>query len=745
MTGAADDCFTCAKRGAQCDRRRPYCSQCIELGHECSGYKTTLTWGVGVASRGKLRGLSLPVKGSRPAVNPPKIQRKADSTQLPQLTRTFLSTTGAEHSQLPLLPGPVVSMPQHQPPGLDASVNMAPMPTMHVPPAYSNISAPFSHEADGVAICTHSWLGLPQTSTAAMQWQELEEAPTEQGNNNEPQIDSHLHNTLRAAGHSPSFSQLLLARSVGRTPRLRYLISYYVEVIAPVIVAFDGPTNPLRTQVLLLAEESESLQEAIATLSTNNLKRRQEAKTMATERTLSSRMSSMAHRALTESSLEDAVSLSEGLVREEQYHRRMAVQALNSELGDPHRRLSDSVVATLLVLCLFHACDTGVAQFKTQFTGVKKLLAIRMRNAGALSDSLKWFIRFFTWFDTLTATTNNREAELSGTCLDITTSSNEEWGLENTVGCDSSLFKLVAQLSRLNLLSRNQPVRAPTSPETYPATTTLPPPMLHTPLNSSCGDGLPASGPVNIYGFPMPMPGTYDPAMQAFSPAFWSEWFSLRQRLESWRIPQSDETAFQHSHAAGSPLTPPVYMSPPLSPGSQNLVVSQNLPDIFNISESFRHAAILYCERLAYPDLPSSHPRIQNIVQMALRHISEVQSDVYLLWPLFITGSECVLEEHRVMIRRRCTDISKDSGFFNNLSCLELLEKIWTQNLGTGAINRTPDSNGMYHDQVPENAVAAFASNEDPLDNIQPSVREHGFRWDPVMQSKRADGEYMMV
>src|SRR5207248_517461 len=41
-----------------------YCGQCIEMGKECSGYRTTLTWGVGVASRGKLRGMSLPVAKS---------------------------------------------------------------------------------------------------------------------------------------------------------------------------------------------------------------------------------------------------------------------------------------------------------------------------------------------------------------------------------------------------------------------------------------------------------------------------------------------------------------------------------------------------------------------------------------------------------------------------------------------------------------------------------------------------------
>ena len=64
--GAADDCFTCSKRNVKCDRRRPYCSQCLEVGNECSGYKTQLTWGVGVASRGKLRGLSLPIAKAPP-------------------------------------------------------------------------------------------------------------------------------------------------------------------------------------------------------------------------------------------------------------------------------------------------------------------------------------------------------------------------------------------------------------------------------------------------------------------------------------------------------------------------------------------------------------------------------------------------------------------------------------------------------------------------------------------------------
>ncbi|KAG0130690.1 hypothetical protein HOY82DRAFT_366865 [Tuber indicum] len=61
-TGAAEDCFTCRANGIKCDRRRPYCGPCLDVGMGCKGYRTQLTWGVGVASRGKLRGLHLPIQ-----------------------------------------------------------------------------------------------------------------------------------------------------------------------------------------------------------------------------------------------------------------------------------------------------------------------------------------------------------------------------------------------------------------------------------------------------------------------------------------------------------------------------------------------------------------------------------------------------------------------------------------------------------------------------------------------------------
>lgn len=548
------------------------------------------------------------------------------------------------------------------------------------------------------------------------------------------------HSILWDAGHSPSYSQLLLARSIGRTPRLRYLISYFTEVIAPMIVAFDSPTNPFKTHVLRLAQESESLQEAIATLSTSNLRQRRARNHLSTERTLPARMSSMAHRALTDEAFQDryGISVPEGYAREENHHRAMAVKALNADLADPHRRLSDSVLATLLVLCLFHGCDTGVAEFRSQFAGVTRLLAIRMRHSPVLTDDLKWFIRMFSWFDTLTATTNDRDVQLRGRCLDISSISDGEWGLENLAGCDGRLFKLISQLGRLNLLSQEQEPTEPNRPaDVSVPTTSLPPAMLFPGWDSVTGATGPGFSAMPDYAFSMPTPPqSSDQARKPSSPAFWTEWYSLRQRLESWRFDPPSSTSMPSPPPTAASTIPtwnsPNFIpdpSPPSVPSVTYHVAPENLQDVYQISECFRHAALLYCERLAEPSLPSQHPRIQHLVHLAMHCLRAVQSDVYLLWPLFIVGSECVQEDHRAAIRDRCKDISKDSGFVNNLSCLELLEKIWSEHSEDSSYPVYPSELGP----------------PPPLDGSSSSITSQAFRWSRVMQAKRGGGEYMVA
>ncbi|PWY66089.1 hypothetical protein BO70DRAFT_374791 [Aspergillus heteromorphus CBS 117.55] len=751
VSQAADDCFTCARQGTPCDRRRPYCSQCLEGGRDCAGYKTTLTWGVGVASRGKLRGLSLPVTGAaQPAASPSRPRHAAGSPRVSQPRQPVESTaenyciprerqpslaTGSSDNGAPFMatPGPQARPAVPAPcarelytthstmnptacePLLPGSRRADLMPQYHMPPIVSNT--------------LDVEIGMRPVPSAQWPWPGHSwEQETENGS--EEQIEQMYSDDTRSwlgAFQSPSLSQQLLARSVGRTPRLQYLISYYAEVIAPMIVAFDSPTNPFRTYVLRLAQESVSLQEAIATLATCNLRQRREGGTRSTERTLPARLSSLAHQVLTDDTLQDRSGnpVPEASAQEEQFHRGMAVKELNRELADSRQRLSDSVLATLLILCLFHCCDTGVAQFKTQFAGVTKLLAIRLCNSRCMSDELKWFVRMFTWIDTMTATTNDREVQLRGACLDITAVSDSEWGLENLAGCDAGLFRMVAQLGRLNLLSQNQEVRTLTPPDIYIPSTTVPPSMA---FYSSNGNPLP------------PPPSDRD--RTALPPKFWTEWYSLRQKLESWRFLPQRQMSTPDSTPNNS------YISPPSSPPIQSVVAPQHVQDVIQISESFRHAAILYSERLAYPELPSAHPRIQYLVQRTMSHILAVQCDAYLLWPLFIAGSECVLAGHRDLVRKRCKDLSRDSGFFNNLSCLGLLEKVWAKSpMGSGSGEGYPtasiDLSAMHGAGGRELGgwTLPGASSMGPA----PSPRKPGLRWHEAMQSKRAEGEYMTV
>jgi hypothetical protein len=440
-----------------------------------------------------------------------------------------------------------------------------------------------------------------------------------------------------------NLSPFATATAIGKTPRMQYLINYYAEVISPVIVAFDGPTNPYRTHILRLAGDSETLQHAISALSASNLRQRRATGLVSTGKTAPARKSSIAHLTLANESFHNSGMLSpQDQVREETFHRALAISALNAQLADPVRRKDDSTLAILLILCLFHICDSGVAKFQTQFAGVKKLLQMRGEDPNFNTKETKWFTRMFTWFDAMTATVNDREGQLQGYHLDVSALSDEEWALENLAGCDGQLFKTIAKLGRLNVLSQGKSVD--------PNPAVVPRPMPD--YNGFDGNGWARF--VADEGLFDQKTGGADVHSQ-----FWREWREIRRALQTWRL---DTTLFDSSCMEASLLT------------------AEQRVDLKNISESFRYSALLYTERLASPAAGSADPKIQVWVQKALEFINQVKSDVYLLWPLFITGSECVSEADQRVIRERCLDIQKDSGFSNNASCLELLEKVWRAN-----------------------------------------------------------------
>lgn len=498
----------------------------------------------------------------------------------------------------------------------------------------------------------------------------------------------------------PSLALSLPSSAIGKSPSMKFLIEYYEKVISPVIVAFDGPTNPYRSHILQLAVQSETLQHAIAALSASNLRirRGQDASSCIRHRMTDStygnsvRRSAMAHTLLDGGTDQIPQTSPHEPSSEELFHKSASIKALNQQLADPNGRLDDSVLATLLMLCLYHICDTGVGKFKTQFAGVKKILTMRDNAAGMDSKATNWLTIMFTWFDAMTATVNNREGQFMDNETEWSAFNGDKWALENLAGCDAKLFKTLARLGRLNLLSQNKSVsetRRPSSPpRPEPAPSSSKPQDFYS-MKHNRYDG---NGWSTFLGDDDTRMNERGPRSQ-----FWKEWSDVRRELQEWS------------------LGPPTILNSAAKRGDWQ--------DLSHISESFRYSALLYTERLAYPQLPSSHPNFQNLVTQALFHISNVKSDVFLLWPLFITGTECVSEEGRHLIRERCLSIQKDSGFFNNISGLELLERVWRDDatihglgIGTGAMMATGE---------------------------RVSAEAHGFKWRKAME--KVDGEYIVV
>ncbi|EAS28552.3 uncharacterized protein CIMG_09756 [Coccidioides immitis RS] len=813
-SGAADDCFTCADRQVSCDRRRPYCTQCLDLGRRCSGYKTTLTWGVGVASRGKLRGLSLPISGSQKVTAPvsqtatrkqaprsvPHAKDRNDVTGLTQARDEF---NGFISSSVPLTPTSSLSSPASwvstvAAPDVPITSQTSQSPVNIASFQQSSYTPSENHTEYTPSQSVYSNAGLGTTSIASFDntqfhptaWTHLATSHPHVTPQSPPVSDQPvpLHanisrkrvicNYSRPAEdeisptsssppeahtstpgdnyesvssqsypiHQPFWNQM-----VGQTPRMRYLIGYYMEVIAPVIVAFDTPTSPFRLYMIELAKTSDTLQHAIATLSLSNLRQRRKNWGLSTGKTLPSRRSCQAHCRLTDRSMTEGFGLlsPDEQMKEETLHKAIVINSVNAQLADPIARRSDALLATLLVLSIFHMCDTGFASFKSQFAGVRKLFALRKNSRNSNLEATKWFMRMFTWFDTMTAAVNDRDSQLGAEFLDLVTQTGDEWALENLAGCESRLFRMVAQLSRLNQLSQMKPVEPNEFVEKPVATVTPPPSMLHYPTFSS-----PIYSREGFVPFPSDMPFN---AYQVSDPRteFWQEWRAMRQRLESWRMDPASTTAPRPTTPSHTPTSSAHFLSSSgftsaTPPATSTLahVPQANLPDVSNISESFRYAGLLYLERLANPNIPSTHARIQNLVYGALHYITAVQSDVFLLWPLFITGAECVFEADRQIIRQRCCDIQKDSGFVNNLSCLQLLEKIWASDSKQGSSQPFPDVTNSPSDLRTATKAEHPGTSAGPMGPpcaTRELVGGEGFKWRRIIDSEKMTQEYIVV
>ncbi|KAK5175203.1 uncharacterized protein LTR77_000340 [Saxophila tyrrhenica] len=804
--GANDDCFACSTRGAKCDRKRPYCTQCIEIGKECSGYKTTLTWGVGVASRGKLRGLTCPIANKNAdgtdvsAVElEARRRRKSSTSQIKRENGTKRPASpgsyagGARDTETtadfgeglkatqtyPFPNGPSAGwqslagessiwqrrtddirhqsanlrLPSIQT-GFDAPIDplksaqsmssysdaafYSPVEYPHTPsslafpePLTHSMSAPFPDSASTMnadhyhasgSTATETFPGSAQSQAEFAQSQSgftangavHEQATLEllpgvfyDGSTDVPtpistitfnplgseldgeaddiedikaEDDNNQVSVIDARFSSPFFQV---------SPRLRQLINYYDRHICPFLVTFDNTENPYRKHILQFALQNEGLQHAIAALATNNFRMR----------TKELRQKPGHVEELDDNIFNPNFTLDpSGPTQEESCYKQMSINHLNMRLADNRSAQDDSVLATLLILCLFHVCDSGFSKFKTQLAGVQKLLSLRHPNTQ--SEFTRWVEMFFTWFDVMTSTVNDREVQIKGDSLAMLDFNANLGAMEHFSGCDGRLFKLIARLGRLNLLAQGRPVRASNSGAQTPRPTN----WWRKPSPSRISSLLPsdyANMDGNGWGAPILPPTSpepeADPSLDRSD--FWSEWHTTRSRLETWTHPP-------HPPSTTSPL---------------------DQADLYHINESFRLAALLYTERLGSPLLPSSAPPFQNLVTRGLTHIASLRVtscvNKFLLWPLFIIGTESVDEGHREIIRVRCKDVAEESGFFNNMNTLFVLERVWME-VGSNVM-------GMEAEEVRARRRDSEAGEG------------QAFRWRKAMD--RVDGEYIVI
>ncbi|KJZ71443.1 hypothetical protein HIM_09167 [Hirsutella minnesotensis 3608] len=790
--GASDDCFTCAKRNIKCDRRRPYCSQCLEIGNDCSGYKTQLTWGVGVASRGKLRGLSLPIAKAPPVTREPKKspsgRARANSTapvvsgnwtepeeprsshcgpiDIPSVSHVaslassapfhgsgyeYLSMShpestaslahgswGSIHYSPDLMhspgetpkysrfPMPLITdnlsssvdsvsdvdylsplsqsypreemsfgsggssimydsystsqsspAPQSPPSSLVLDYSRAPTScpgliyapsepssslTSHLDPFESHMGHRLLRHCDGLnvsqvdACCASS-------QPAGQTWMPSARCQEDDASSSRPGLHGKTYWTILRGPNQTQCSQDV-------TSRVPFFMDYYKNTMTRSMVYIDGPHNPFRDRVLHLAAQSRSLQHAICALSACNLRMKRniglgEAKNDSWSKLTAEIKGDVA----VDDSNNDDPSLTEEFL-----HRDLAVQLLNEQVHDPNESTKDSVLATILLLCHYRMAESGIAKFHTQFAGVKKIIALRAERLGPSRDAI-WIEALFAYFDAISASINDREAQLvpmaDGPAL--------EGGIENMVGCDGALFKTISKLGRLNLLSQSRPVQGgdgllSRSPETQsPISSAI------SLFDSMCQDNLGSFRGKRSDGVDSIVKNRFDgngfgavldddealasamctsTALDDNRSQFWREWKEARTALQSWHF---DATT--------------VAMNLPTTPSSTQL------RDMQFLSEAFRYAALLYTERLARQSAPSGHVSFQNLVSQVVYYASSLEpesaAEKFLLWPLFIAGSECVNQLQRNMIRTKCRQIMRTSGYMNNLSALDVLEKLW--------------------------------------------------------------------
>lgn len=535
----------------------------------------------------------------------------------------------------------------------------------------SNVESYDSHLAQKVMSDCDS-LGVPDIDTMSSSYQStgqtwpshIEEEPPRTARSFEPPSS-----WPSAQEVQPKHLQI----SADLAAKMPFFMDYYKNIMCSSMVFIDGPGNPYRDHILHLAQNSQSLSHAICALSACNLRMKR-------------KLSLNHHQRENSDSKFPKIGLDSGMdiqptdhsVSEEYQHRNLAVHLLNQQLHDPSKSIHDSILATILLLCHYRMVESGIAKFHTQFAGVKKIISLRRAAHYQGGRESAWMEAIFTYFDAISASINDRESQLNTAFYGVLPDAQLlPPGAENLVGCDRELFKTISKLGRLNMLSQHRPVQKMVA--TTPLSRAVPSrsqspldgPLGHSYKTSQSNTSMPDFFSIPHHRFDgngfvttlddeelLNSVACSSPVYDDNKSTFWREWKEARVALQNWEF---------DAHRLMASL-----------PGS---TTAAQIRDLGSLSEAFRYAALLYTERLASPGVKSSHGSFQNLVSQVVFYATSLEAgspaEKFLLWPLFVAGSECGNELQQDIIRSKCKDIMTRSGYMNNLAALEVLDQIW--------------------------------------------------------------------
>ncbi|KEF51314.1 uncharacterized protein A1O9_12664 [Exophiala aquamarina CBS 119918] len=96
MISQREGCHNCSQRRIKCDLTRPQCNKCLRKGLECPGYGIRYRFNTGIASRGKLKGRTIPI--DTPVASPAQHgQMAAPALLWPDGSVTRTQTQGQNH------------------------------------------------------------------------------------------------------------------------------------------------------------------------------------------------------------------------------------------------------------------------------------------------------------------------------------------------------------------------------------------------------------------------------------------------------------------------------------------------------------------------------------------------------------------------------------------------------------------------------------------------------------------------